>query len=115
MGALDVSQARIATCGQKPTADEQQNNERRGSLAPQSKRHVMILLLIRVVRPYPTGDHSTRGGRPFTLSGLLVHFLQNIEQGFIVRQLVDVVHVRVADDAILVHDKRRPFGVALRT
>jgi hypothetical protein len=25
--ALDVLQARIATCGQKPTADEQQNNE----------------------------------------------------------------------------------------
>ena len=75
----------------------------------------MVLLLIRVLRPHPTGDHSTRDGRPFTLSGLLVYFLQNIEQGLIVWQLVDVVHVRVADDAVLVHDKRSPLGVALRT
>lgn len=46
---------------------------------------------------------------------LPVDLLQNLEQRLVIRQLVDVVDVRIADDTILVHDKGRPFGKTLGT
>jgi hypothetical protein len=45
----------------------------------------------------------------------LLKILQNLEQRLVVGQFVDVVNVRITNDAFFVYDESRPFRIALRT